>query len=397
LICDKDSDAVRLGVIGLGRGFMLMLPAFRSDRRIRLVAACAPRRESREAFAREFGGSAYCDVDRFCADPAIEAVYVATPHQLHRGHVIAACEAGKHVIVEKPLATTLADGCEMVASARRAGVQLIVGPSHSFDPPVRLARDLLASGLYGPVRMVQAFNYTDYLYRPRRPEELSTESGGGVVFSQGVHQVDVVRSIAGGKALSVSAATGKWDIKRPTEGAYCALVDFAGGAFASLTYSGYAHFDSDEWMGWRSELGADKDPDKYGEARRALAGAADEAGLKSARTYGSAEPPRARRHHEHFGPLIVSCDGADLRLTPDGVQVYGDRNREFFAAPSEPYPRAAVTDTIVAAVRNNTAPLQSGAWGLASLEVCLAILVSARERRPVTLEHQIPVGDAANV
>lgn len=387
----SDVPPIGVGVIGLGRGFVLMLPAFRGDPRVRLVAACAPREESRAAFRAEFGGNAYSDVESLCADPAVEIVYVATPHQMHCEHVIKAAEAGKHVLVDKPITITHEDGARMVEACRKADVQLIVGPSHSFDAPVALARQLIESGDHGDVRMIHAFNYTDFLYRPRRPEELQTEMGGGVLFSQGIHQIDVVRLLAGGMADTVFAMTGKWDRERPTEGAYSALVSFAGGAFASLSYSGYAHFDSDEWMGWTGELGNEKDPNAYGDARRKLksvSSAEEEIKLKSARTYGSGDMPQPASRYEHFGPIIVSCDRADLRLAPDGVHVYGDTEREFVPAPPFSYPRREVIDALVDTARNGAPPPQTGAWGLASLEICLAILKAADGGMPVVLQHQ---------
>ena len=80
---------------------------------------------------------------------AIDAVYVATPHQLHADHVELCARHGKHVLVEKPMALTLAECDRMIAAAERARVALVVGPTHSFDPPVRAARDLIASGRLG--------------------------------------------------------------------------------------------------------------------------------------------------------------------------------------------------------------------------------------------------------
>ncbi len=157
------------------------------------------------------------------------------------------------------MAITLAECDAMIEAARAAGVTLVIGHSHSFDAPVLRARELIASRRFGDVRMITAMNYTDFLYRPRRPEELDTRQGGGVVFSQGAHQVDVVRLLAGGQATSVRAHTGAWDRARPTEGAYAAQIAFANGAFASLTYNGYGHFDSDEFVDWIGELGHPKD------------------------------------------------------------------------------------------------------------------------------------------
>ena len=115
-------------------------------------------------------------------------------------------------------------------------------------------------------------NFTDFLYRPRRPEELDSARGGGAVYNQAAHHVDIVRLLAGGRARSVRAQTASWDPARPTEGAYSALLTFEDGAFATLTYSGYAHFDTDEFTGWIGEGGARKDPAAYGSARKALSG-----------------------------------------------------------------------------------------------------------------------------
>ncbi|MCC6007316.1 MAG: Gfo/Idh/MocA family oxidoreductase [Rhodobacteraceae bacterium] len=374
---------------------MLTLPSLLADPRLRLVAAAAPRAESRAAFEARFGGRAYADVAALCADPEVEAIYVATPHQMHRDHALTALAAGRHVLVDKPLAVTMEDGAAMVQAARAAGRHLIVGPSHSFDAPVLQARDLLASGALGRVGMIHALNYTDFLYRPRRPEELVTDAGGGVIFSQAIHQIDVVRLLAGGMAESVYARTAAWDSARPTEGAYSALLSFAGGAFASLTYSGYAQFDSDEWMGWTGELGHPRDPADYGRARRALArvaGPEEEAALKSQRTFGAVPVPAPAPMAEHFGPVIVSTERGDLRLTPEGLWLYGHEERRFLPAPTGRAPRAPVVDALWSALREGQAPAQSGAWGLASLEVCHAILRSAATGEPVALSRQVAPG-----
>lgn len=387
------SEPLRLGVAGLGRAFVLMLPSFRADPRVRLVACAAPRAESRAAFAVEFGGRGHATVNDLAADPAVEAIYIATPHQMHAEHVIAAAEAGKHVLVDKPLAVSLADGDRMVAAARKAGVHLVVGPSHSFDAPIALARAIIESGEFGNLRMVQALNYTDFLYRPRRPEELATDAGGGVIFSQAVHQIDMVRLLAGGMASSVAAVTGAWDRSRPTEGAYSALLTFGSGAFASLTYSGYAHYDSDIWMGDVGELGNDKASADYGKARRALADIPPdrERAAKTTRTYGGGADPPVPAHHEHFGPLVAVCDRADLRATPDGIEIFADTERSFRPAPFGAVPRATVIDALWSAVRDGRAPAQTGEWGLASLEVCHAILQAAATQAWVPLSRQVPV------
>jgi phthalate 4,5-cis-dihydrodiol dehydrogenase len=379
---------LRLGVAGLGRAFALMTPTFSGDGRIELVAGADPRREARRRFEREFGGRTFDSVGALCADPSVEVVYVATPHQLHAQHACSAAAHGKHVLVEKPMALTAEDCRTMVAAARSAGVRLVVGPSHSFDAPIRRAREIIASGAVGRVRMITALNYTDWLYRPRRPEELDTARGGGAVFNQAAHQVDVVRLLGGGRVKSVRAMTGNWDEARSTEGAYAALLTFADGAFASLVYSGYAHFDSDELLGWAGELGQRKDPARYGTARTLLAASADEAALKASRNYGGPDhgAPSGPALHEHFGMLVVSCERADLRPLPQGVMIHGDAGQRLEPLPPPAVPRSGVIDELYDAVLNGVPPPHDGEWGMATLEVCLAILRSAREGREVSLD-----------
>jgi phthalate 4,5-cis-dihydrodiol dehydrogenase len=391
------SEPLKLGVIGLGRAFTLMLPTFANHPLIKMVAASDPRPDARARFAAELDAKVYEDVETLCADPDVQAVYIASPHQFHLQHVKCAARHGKHALVEKPMTLSLADGREMIAAAKAAGTKLLVGHSHSFDLPYLKARAMIQSGTYGGVRMISALNFTDFLYRPRRPEELDTRQGGGVVFSQAAHQVDIVRLLAGAQATAVRALTGNWDAARNTEGAYTAQIKFEGGSFASLTYSGYAHFDTDEFMGWRGELGQKRDADaSHGRARQTLRKAAtpaDEIAMKNARAYGSAGRDAFRIEteatHNHFGLVVVSCERADLRPLPHGVMVYGDDARQLEELPLPSIPRAEVVDELYAAVTSGTPPLHSGEWGLATLEICLAILESARTGEEVLLRWQV--------
>ena len=285
------------------------------------------------------------------------------------------------------MALTLEDCRSMIDAARRASVALVVGHSHSFDRPILQARKIIEQGLVGKVRIITAFNFTDFLYRPRRREELATELGGGVVFNQAAHHVDMVRLLGGGEVRSVRAATGAWDRSRPTEGAYCAFLIFRNGAFASMVYSGYAHFDSDEFSGWIGESGQRKDPAQYGLARQLLRSTRDEVALK----YGRSElkEDAGPVMHQHFGTLIVSCDKADLRPLPSGVMIYGDAEQRLDPLPPPEVPRAEVIDELYGAIVEGRAPLHSGEWALATMEVCLAILRSAREQKEVALQNQI--------
>ncbi|AQH00747.1 4,5-dihydroxyphthalate dehydrogenase [Burkholderia sp. KK1] len=386
-------EKIRLGIAGLGRAFSLMLPTFLADTRVQLVAACDPRETARAQFEADFDAPAFDSIDALATRPDIDAIYIASPHQFHAAHTRMAASHGKHVLVEKPMALSLAECDDMIDACREANVHLIVGHCHSFDTPYLRTRELIASGAFGGVKMIHALNYTDYLYRPRRPEELKSEDGGGAVFSQAAHQVDIVRMLAGSRATRIRAAVGNWDAKRATEGAYTATLWFENGAFATLSYNGYAHFDSDEWTGWIGEMGQARNADEYGAARRKLSRVAsgdEEARLKAAGTYGgnaytpASKVPDARRH-QHFGPLIVSCERGDLRPMPDGIVIYGDERRERIELDAPVVPRAEVIDELVAAVHGSIAPLHDGAWARGTLEICLAMLRSSAEQRDVLI------------
>jgi phthalate 4,5-cis-dihydrodiol dehydrogenase len=390
----------RWGVAGLGRAFTLMLPTFVADPRVRLCAAADPRAEARARFTADFDAPAYATVDELCADPAVDVVYVASPHQMHASHAIAAARHGKHVLVEKPMSLSLTDCTRMIDAASAAGVQLVVGHSHGFDAPIARARALIDTHTFGPVRMIHAFYYTDFMYRPRRPEELDTAQGGGAVWNQAAHQVDIVRLLAGGRATSVRALTGNWDAKRNTEGAYSALLTFEGGSFASLTYNGYGYFDSDEFCDWIGELGMRKIAGNHGVARRALRAAPDaaaEVALKNARNYGgsayrsAAITDPATQAHQHFGTFLISCEGGDLRPMPHGVMVYDAAGARLEPLPPPTVPRVEVIDALERAIASGVPALHDGRWARATLEVCAALLESARTGVEVALHQQVSV------
>ena len=384
-----NDSPIRFGVLGLGRAFTLMVPTFALDPRVRVVAGFDPREAPRRRLVTDFGATAYATAEGVCSDPNVEVVYIASPHQFHAEHVQLAARCGKHVLLEKPMALTLEDCDAMIDSCDSAGVHLVVGHCHSFDRPYLETQRMIKSGEYGSPRMIHALDFTDFLYRPRRPEELRTEEGGGVVFSQGAHQMDIVRLLAGANVQLVRAITGQWDPQRPTEGAYAALLWFDNGCFASVVYSGYAHFDSDEWCDWRTEMGYVKNPDVHMGARRRLAtatSAQQESELKAASSYGGLDynvqlqgvPALA---YQHFGPVIVSCEKADLRPVPDGVWVYADGERRKLVLPPPLVPRAEVIDELHAALRLAQPPRHDGRWARGTLAVCLALLSSTMHGR----------------
>ncbi len=383
---------IGLGIAGLGMAGAVMVQAAAVHEGYMLKAAADPHAGPREAFARDFNARAYADVAELVADPAVEVVYVATPHQFHAPHAILAAERGKHVILEKPMALTLAECEAIIAAAERNKVQLIVGHTHAYDPAIRVMHKLIASGALGKLGMINSFNYTNFLYRPRRPEELDTSLGGGILFNQVPHQIDIARLLGGGLVKCVRAQANALDRPRPTEGSCVAFLQFENGAAASLVYSGHDHFDSDEWYDWINERGAPKEP-AHGSARRALKQSKDEARARTETyAYGAASagmPP----HQPHFGQTIATCANGDLRTSANGLMQYDISGAsEIKIERGEGMPgRREVLDDMGAALRYGRPPVHDGRWGKATVEVALAILQSAREQREIALHHQVPV------
>ena len=381
------SSPVRLGVIGLGMAGAVMVYAASKHAGVQLVAAADPQPAPREAFTRDFGGEAYADAREVCERADIEAVYIATPHQFHREHAIMAAECGKHIIVEKPLALTLEDCDAIIAAVDRYKVHLIVGHTHGFDPAVRRMRELIQKGDIGDLGLIAMWNYTNFIYRPRRPEELDTSLGGGILFNQIPHQIDTIR-VLGGDVASVRAYTRRLDPSRPTEGLASALIQLRSGAAATLTYSGYDHFDADEFHHWIAESGAPKQSDQHGAAFRSLAARSQQETELRVKAFAlGARPYTSPPHQPHFGAMIVTGSLGDLRASKDGVLIYGPqgiRESALGARPGVPG-RNEVLDDLCAAVRLGTAPLQDARWGRETLAVALALKASGERRQEVMI------------
>jgi phthalate 4,5-cis-dihydrodiol dehydrogenase len=392
------SKKLRLGFIGLGIAGGMMIRGVRSHPGLIYAGAADPNEKSRRAFAQDFNVPVYADAEALCANPDVDAVYIATPHQFHVEHVLAAASRGKHIIVEKPLALTLTDCHAIVQAVDAAGVRLIVGHTHSYDPNIQQMRRLIDSGEYGALKMINCWDYTNFLYRPRRPEELDTARGGGIIYNQVPHQIDLVRFLAGGKARSIRAATGIYDPSRPTEGSYQAFIEFESDVTATLVYSGYDFFDTDEYHEWIGETGLPKADNAHGKARAGLmpvSGTPKESEMRSMFAYGNPLPTallgEGEQHQPHFGEVIVSCEGADFRPSANGVYVHSATGKQevpvkaSLGAPGW----SEVVDELYLAVIHDKPLVHDARWARATVEVCLAIFDSASQKREIELQHQV--------
>jgi len=375
----------------MGSAARQLLPAVEKHPDVRLTAICDPLADVREPVAQRYGASSVAEIAALLALDDVDAVYIATPTDLHAQHVIAAAEAGKHVLCEKPMATTLDEAQAMIDAADRAGVGFNVGHSHSYDEPYRAMRELIASGELGRVRLLHNIYYSDWVYRPRRPEELETNLGGGITFRQGAHQFDILRLLAGGMAKSVRAQTFDWDPQRSVIGAHSVLLTFAGGAVATAIYNGYGAFMTSEITYGAGEVGYPQSI-APGAARAEMKAATPEteAKLKRSRAATPAEAELAPMQ-PFFGWTLASCEGGDIRQSATGLYVYTERGREERPLRLDRSTRDPVIEEFVDTIAGRRRALHDGRWARANLEVCVATIESGRTGREIALTQQVPV------
>ncbi len=391
------SQILRMGMAGLGVASTQILPRLAKLSHIKIAAAVDVRKEALGKFREEYGGETFDTVEEMCRSDKVDFVYIATPNELHAEHVITAAKHGKHAIVEKPMALSI-EQCEaMNEAAENYGTKLLCGHTHSFDPPIRKIREIVKNGELGKLCMINTWNYNEFMYRPRMKHELATSRG--VVLNQGPHQVDVIRLIGGGKVRSVRATTGIWDPSRPHEGSYVCYLEFEDGVPATLVYSGYGFFDTAELFWWVGEGGMPRAPETNLTVRKTLKAINDpdkEESLKEQMRYGGqregefSHRSQGERKQPFFGFMLVTCQKGDIRQSPDGLIIYGDEEKREITLPSGRIGREAEIEELYHAVVNDRPVFHDGRWGEATLEVCLAILESAKERREIYVSHQTP-------
>lgn len=400
---------LRLGFVGLGQAVNRMFRQYPHIRKLpyRITAATDMRQHALKKFREDFGGETFGSIEDLCKSDNVDVVYIATPPEIHAEQVLIAAQHGKHVVVEKPLALTTADCDRMIEAADRHGVKLLAGHTHSFDAPIRKMQSIVASGDLGKVVMVNTWNFNEFNPRPWPTNELKATFGP--ILNQGPHQVDIVRQIVGGKAKSVRAQT-FWDPLRQCEGGYLCYLQFENGVPASLVYDARGFFDTSELYWWVAEGGSDRDPDINVKMRRnfhalnKLGEAERERVLEEQKEQGrygaeNTDPrlwelwgysgPEEIRHQPFFGLTLLSCERGAIRQSRNGLLVYNENGVEEVSLDKELRGRAAELMDLYNGVVHGKPIFHDGRWGKATLEICLAIIESARRGQEIQLHHQV--------
>ncbi len=344
------SDAeVRFGIIGAGVAGRYHAQAIAQTPGARLVAVCASRTERAIPLAEAFGAGVEPDVDALLARNDIDAVCICTPSGQHAAQGIAAAQAGKHVLVEKPIATTLADADALINACRAAGVHLGVALQRRTDPDFCAVRDAIAAGALG--RLALGIITVPYLRTQEYYDSADWRGtwaldGGGVLMNQGIHLVDLLLWLMGNDVVEAQAYTTTLARAIEVEDCVSAALRFADGAMGTIAATtvvapGFPH---------RVEV--------YG-------------------THGGVQIE---------GEAIVRWD-TTIETTAAAPRAGSGAGRQAAGAGAHPTGISAIGHTRImhdfaAAIRNQRAPLVAGEEARRALAVVLAIYESARTERP---------------
>ena len=230
----------KLGIAIVGTGMIAAVhrrAALLAGADVRGVAASSPQRAQEVAQAWNVP-RAYRDIEEVIADPQVQVVHVCTPNHLHRAMAQAALQAGKHVVCEKPLATTLADAQALAKLAASTGLIATVPFVYRYHPVVREARARIAAGDIGPLHLIHGSYLQDWLLDPASNNWRVDPALGGTsrVFADiGSHWCDLVEWVSGQRFAEVSAAFATVIAERGAEGAESFSTPSAGGTMQPVT------------------------------------------------------------------------------------------------------------------------------------------------------------------
>ncbi len=309
-------------------------------------------------FARQFDGEAvFADLEEALADPRVHAVILALPHQLHAPAARAALAAGKHVLIEKPLALSAEEGSELVRSADESRLCLAVAEQYRLSPLVKAARQVIDRGELGRISLVRAVAVSRH--QPAQAWKIARDSmGGGVLLDVGIHYIDVLRYWFG-EPDSVWATTPE-SRSGVIEGeeSVVAVLSFPGGPVATLQLSwaawGPADLPSFQLFGDRGSL-------QFGYRRPSL----------------TLTHPLSERHWAERA----------RRLLPWRVQEYigqflpRTRSRQVRVPTGDLVGSRALIEDFLRAITTGTEPAVPGREGVRDLEVVQAAY-QALESRP---------------
>ena len=339
---------VGFAIVALGRlSLEEILPAFAQSRKARIAALVSGDPEKLRTVAAQYGVPAahcydYAGFDRIRDDPTVRAVYVVLPNGLHRQYVERAARAGKHVLCEKPMATSSAEARAMIAACERANVRLMIAYRIQYEPYNQRARRFVQEGNFG--RLVGATMTNTQTVAPNGAEQWrhkKTMSGGGSLPDIGLYCINTARFLTAEEPIEVYAET----YSPPNDPRYA---------------------DVEETVAWTMRF-----PSSFMAQCLASYGARDDKSQKLNLATATIEMPQAYQYQGQ--QLYVSQNAGDL-----------DERQQVTLPPKNQF--AEEIDHMADCILQNRRPRTPGEEGLQDHVVMEAIYESARTGRPVKLK-----------
>jgi predicted dehydrogenase len=237
-------DQLRIGMIGCGEIAVRLAAAIAQSPYAQHVMVMDARADLAQDLGERYGVPWTDRVEDLLANPDVDAVYIAVPHHLHAALAIQAAEAGKHILVEKPIALTLADAEVMIAAARANGVWLSVNFHAQVDPVCQAAKDLVAQGAIGEVigthiafRGDKPASYWSSGYSGRIATDwrvMKATAGGGVLIMNIIHDLNTMRVITGLEVVRIAAEYGTYSTPVEVEDFIAATYRYDNGAVGTI-------------------------------------------------------------------------------------------------------------------------------------------------------------------
>ena len=231
---------VKTAIIGCGKVSDLHAAALKRTPEAQFVAVYSRNPEKARQYGEKYGVRGFCDIREMIAAAGVEAVIVCTPHPAHRDAAVMAAEAGAHVLVEKPLASTLQDCDAMLAAAKKAKVKIGVVCQRRFYSPVQRMRRAIEQGKIGKPALgtVLMLGWRDQKYYESDPWRGHWRAeGGGVLVNQAPHQLDLLQWFMG----PIDELFGVWsNINHPyieVDDSAVAVIRFRSGALGNIVVS----------------------------------------------------------------------------------------------------------------------------------------------------------------
>lgn len=343
---------VKIGIIGLGYQGKLHLTRYAClPDKAEIVAVSDVVGIIAEGIAKKYGARAwYTDYNKLLQRSDVDAVSVCVPNDLHAEVAIAVAESGKHILLEKPMACSLEEADDIMKATNKAGVKLMLGYNHIFNPMIQHVKELIKNGRLGKLSIVksQYINNLSAISREKFGWRADVkQTGGGVITESGVHRISLSWYL-GGKVSKVSAFTERLAMDIDGEDNAVILLAYKGGGLGTVICSWVAEFKGPEWE--KIEVyGIKGSVIGYGDTRSGIAYL----------EFSSVNMPEYGRIHSYFPPGQVFKGGFDT---------YTKEINHFL-------------DCII----NDTKPTVDGYAGRAILEITLAAYESAKTRKTMSL------------